>query len=96
MGLACEPPVYLFRNKFGLRLCQQRPPFRESQTQFRKTNVRALNDGQNSVALLDRVTLAVDQLCFDDQPHGLLLPLRERSAYSTRNRCRYRKHKRPP
>jgi hypothetical protein len=71
MGLACEPPLYLFRNKFGLHLCQQRPPFRESQTQFRKTKVRALNDGQNSVALLDRLTLVVDQPCFDDQPHGL-------------------------
>jgi hypothetical protein len=31
----------------------------------------ALNDGRNSAALLDRVTLSVDESCFDHQPHGL-------------------------
>jgi hypothetical protein len=34
-----------------------------------------------SVALLGRVTISVDQFGFDDQPHGLLRSLRERSAY---------------
>ena len=38
MGLACVPPLYRLRNKFGLHLSRQRPPFCESQTQFRKAN----------------------------------------------------------
>ena len=54
----------MFLNQFGLQLCQHRPPLRESQAQMGKTMFRALNDGQNSVALLDRV--AVDQPCIDD------------------------------
>ena len=33
MGLACEPSLYMFRNKFVLHLRQQRPPFRERQAQ---------------------------------------------------------------
>lgn len=53
MGLACGPPLYLLRIKFGLHRCQQRPPFRESQTQFRKTKGSAFNDGQNPVVCLD-------------------------------------------
>ncbi|MDR3742664.1 MAG: hypothetical protein P4L40_26910 [Terracidiphilus sp.] len=54
MGLACEPPLYLFRNKFDLHVRQQRPPFRERQARVRKTAIKALNDGQNSLALLGR------------------------------------------
>ncbi|MGF6598231.1 hypothetical protein P3T23_002948 [Paraburkholderia sp. GAS448] len=52
--------------------CRERAPFRERQAQFGKTAVSALNHGQNPVARLDRVTVSVDQPCFDDQPHGFL------------------------
>jgi transposase len=53
-----------------------------------KTAVTALNHGQNSVTVIDRVAVLAGQPCFDDQPHGLLPLLRYRSAYPTRSRCR--------
>lgn len=87
MGLAQEPPLHLFRNQLGLHLGQQRPPLREGQAQLGKT-LAALNYGQNSVAVIDRVAVLVGQPCFDDQPHGLLPQLRYRSAYPTRSRRR--------
>jgi hypothetical protein len=58
--------------------------------------VTALDHGQNSVTVIDRVAVPVGQPCFDDQPHGLLPPLRHRSAYPTRSRCRAQMLERPP
>ncbi|MNL74793.1 hypothetical protein D3C87_2004820 [compost metagenome] len=80
MSLARKPSRDLFRNQLGLNLGQQRAALREGQAQIRKTTVTALDHCQNALTGMANIAALVRQPGFDDQPHGLLPPLRYRSA----------------
>src|SRR5213595_4120115 len=49
MSLSREPPLYLFRNRLGLHLGQQRPSLREGQAQLGKTAVAALGSAAERI-----------------------------------------------